>query len=182
MVYILPSPFRVGRSPGSLYSRLTAPFLTFHAKRDERNGNFPVARTAHAGAIVGHELIIHGGMGEENDRMPSSSSSSSFATNSYATYRKSTRWRSLSDVWAFDLLTLKWKERVVYPQLARSYHSLVGREDGTISAFGGFQQDNNIPGEVRPAIVDGICITFPELNYHHPLFSRPSHLFSTTSY
>ena len=38
----------------------------------------------------------------------------------------------------------------MYPQLARSYHSLVGWDDGTIAAFGGFQQNNDIPGEVRP--------------------------------
>lgn len=36
-----------------------------------------------------------------------------------------------------------------YPQLARSYHSMVGWGDGTVAAFGGFQQDSNIPGEVR---------------------------------
>lgn len=36
-----------------------------------------------------------------------------------------------------------------YPQLARSYHSLVGWPDGRIAAFGGFQQDSNIGGEVR---------------------------------
>jgi hypothetical protein len=45
----------------------------------------------------------------------------------------------------------------MYPQLARSYHSLVGREDGTIAAFGGFQQDNNIPGEVSMANIDRMC-------------------------
>jgi hypothetical protein len=116
---------------------------------------YPVARTAHAGTVVGDELIIHGGMhfgDEEDDRRPSSSSSSSsFAapSNSYATYKTTSRWHPLSDVWSFDLVTLRWKERILYPQLARSYHSVVGWGDGTIAAFGGFQQNNGIPGEVR---------------------------------
>ena len=115
---------------------------------------YPVARTAHAGTVVGDELIIHGGMhfgDEDDDRRPSSSSSSSsFATpsNSYATYKTTSRWHPLSDVWSFDLVTLRWKERILYPQLARSYHSVVGWGDGTIAAFGGFQQNNGIPGEV----------------------------------
>jgi hypothetical protein len=40
-------------------------------------------------------------------------------------------------------------ERIMYLQLARSYYSVVGWGDGTIVAFGGFQQNNYIPGEVR---------------------------------
>lgn len=118
-----------------------------------------MARTAHAGTIVGNQLIIHGGMhfgeDEEGSRQHSSSSSSSTfssPSNSYATYRTSSRWRPLSDVWVFDLVTLRWRERLQYPQLARSYHSVVGWGNGTIAAFGGFQQDNNIPGEVSPFV------------------------------
>ena len=72
---------------------------------------------------------------------------SSYSSSSYATYKTSPKWVPLSDTWEFDLTTLKWKERVQYPQLARSYHSLVGWPDGRIAAFGGFQQDNNIGGE-----------------------------------
>ncbi len=86
-----------------------------------------MARTAHAGTIIGNELIIHGGMhfGEEDDRGPLSSSSFAAPLHSYTTYETSSKWRPLSDVWAFDLVTLKWRERIMYPQLARSYHSLV---------------------------------------------------------
>ncbi|KAL3806557.1 hypothetical protein ACHAXA_009863, partial [Cyclostephanos tholiformis] len=143
---------------------LLSPYPPLLWQRDERNGNYPVARTTHAGTIVGCELIIHGGMhfGEEDDRMPSSSSSSSsFAapSTSYASYRTSLRWRSLSDVWAFDLVTLKWKERVMYPQLARSYHSLVGWDDGTIAAFGGFQQNNDIPGETVAFVFNDLILS-----------------------
>ena len=127
---------------------MLAPYPPLEWQRDERNGAFPMARTAHAGTIVGDELIIHGGMhfGEENNAHDASSFSS--PSNSYATYKTSSRWQPLSDIWVFDLVTLKWKERVQYPQLARSYHSMVGGGNGTIACFGGFQQDNNIPGEV----------------------------------
>ena len=101
---------------------------------------------------MGEKLIVHGGMrsfnGEyfedENDHKSSYSASS----NSYATYKTSPKWMALSDVWEFDLLTLQWKERIIYPQLSRSYHSLVGWGNGLVAAFGGFQQDNNLGGEV----------------------------------
>lgn len=127
---------------------MLAPYPPLEWQRDERNGAFPMARTAHAGTIVGDELIIHGGMhfGEENNAHDTSSFSS--PSNSYATYKTSSRWQPLSDIWVFNLVTLKWKERIQYPQLARSYHSMVGGGNGTIACFGGFQQDNNIPGEV----------------------------------
>ena len=131
-----------------------------------------MARTAHAGTVVGDELIIHGGLhfgDEDDDHRPSSSSSSSSSSsfaapsNSYATYKTTSRWHPLSDVWSFDLVTLRWKERILYPQLARSYHSVVGWGDGTIAAFGGFQQNNGIPGEVRRSFdVSFFCPFFLE--------------------
>jgi len=130
-------------------------------KRDERNGSYPKARTAHAATIVNNQLIIHGGMrfdsddSDENANSQTSTLSGSSPSNTYATYKTSTAstWEPMSDIWVFDLQTLKWKERIIYPQLARSYHSLVGwgnaeDNDGTVAAFGGFQQDNNLPGEV----------------------------------
>ncbi len=87
--------------------------------------------------------------GYDGDR-PSTGEQSSFSSpsNTYATYRTSSRWQALADVWVFDLRTLRWKERMQFPQLARSYHSMVGWGNGTVAAFGGFQQDSNIPGEV----------------------------------
>ena len=126
-------------------------------QRDERNGDYPVSRTAHAGTVVNNELIIHGGMsfGEE-ESTPSKFSSPS---NTYATYKTSTNWQALADVWAFDLETLRWKERIISPQLARSYHSLVGNENGTIAAFGGFQQDSNIPGETVAFVFKDLLIS-----------------------
>ena len=84
----------------------------------------------------------------DGDISSSSSSSYSSPSSSYATYTASPKWRPLADVWVFDLVKLQWKERIQYPQLARSYHSLVGCGDGTVAAFGGYQQDNNIGGEV----------------------------------
>lgn len=117
-------------------------------QRDERNGDYPKARTAHAGTVVGTELIIHGGMHFEEDEDQKTPSSFSSPSNTYASYKTASTWKALSDVWVFDLVTLKWKERLMYPQLARSYHSVVGWGNGTVVAFGGFQQDTNIPREV----------------------------------
>ena len=126
-------------------------------QRDERNGDYPVSRTAHAGTVVNNELIIHGGMsfGEEE----STPSQFTNPSNTYATYKTSTNWQALADVWAFDLETLRWKERIISPQLARSYHSLVGNDNGTIAAFGGFQQDSNIPGETVAFVFKDLLVS-----------------------
>mmetsp|Transcript_29213 Transcript_29213/g.66564 ORF Transcript_29213/g.66564 Transcript_29213/m.66564 type:complete len:859 (-) Transcript_29213:2-2578(-) len=126
-------------------------------QRDERNGDYPVSRTAHAGTVVNNELIIHGGMtfGEEE----STPSQFSNPSSTYATYKTSTNWQALADVWAFDLETLRWKERIISPQLARSYHSIVGNDNGTIAAFGGFQQDSNIPGETVAFVFKDLLVS-----------------------
>jgi hypothetical protein len=80
---------------------------------------------------------------QPSEDAPPSSSSFSSPSASYATYKTTSKWKPLTDVWVFNLKTLKWKERIQYPQLARSYHTLVGRDNGEIAAFGGFQQDSS---------------------------------------
>ena len=99
---------------------------------------------------------MHFDSSEDQDSSTSSRGSSPFSSPSgtYATYKTSSRWQPLSDVWEFNLHTLRWKHRWQSTVLARSYHSMVGYDgeegrkepDGTVVAFGGFQQDNNIPG------------------------------------
>jgi len=144
--------------------RMLSPFPPLSWQRDERNGGFPKARTAHAATIVNHQLILHGGMhfggldGYDDNLLDNKPSSFSSPSNTYATYKTSSHLQPLSDVWVFDLRTLKWKERMQYPQLARSYHSMVGWGNGTVAAFGGFQQDTNIPGEVRVLCSHHVCI------------------------
>mmetsp|Transcript_10932 Transcript_10932/g.21292 ORF Transcript_10932/g.21292 Transcript_10932/m.21292 type:complete len:994 (+) Transcript_10932:256-3237(+) len=145
---------------------LLAPYPPLVWQRDERNGGYPIARTAHAGTIVGDELIIHGGMCSMNDRrsygdLTSPSSSYSTPSSSYATYTATPKWQALSDVWVFDLVKLRWKERYIYPQLARSYHSLVGWGNGAVAAFGGYQQDDNIGGETIAFVFKDLIISRP---------------------
>ncbi|KAL7538423.1 hypothetical protein ACHAXR_008544 [Thalassiosira sp. AJA248-18] len=144
---------------------LLSPYPPLPWQRDERNGDYPKARTAHAATIVDNELIIHGGMhfGEEQDQNNPESFSS--PSNTYATYRTASSWKALSDVWVFDLVTLKWKERIMYPQLARSYHSMVGRNNGTVGIFGGFQQDNNLPGETIAFVFKDLLVSRPNETY-----------------
>ena len=72
---------------------------------------YPRPRTAHAAAVVGNDLVIHGGMGWNEH------------TNDWD---GSTDWETLSDMWILDLNTRQWKRRYLFPQLVRSYHSLVG--------------------------------------------------------
>lgn len=150
-----------------------SPYPPLPWQRDNRNGLYPVARTAHAGTIVGHELILHGGMhfgvinGEKNDDRGDSTSTTSGlpSSDTYLSYKTKSRWQSLSDVWVFDLVTLTWKERVLYPQLTRSYHSLVGSDNGTIAIYGGFQQDQDIPGETIAFVFNDLLVSRPNETY-----------------
>lgn len=96
-------------------------------------------------------------MGSYADERNADLNIANYATSSYATY-KTPKWIPLADTWEFDLTTLKWKERVQYPQLARSYHSLVGWPDGRIAAFGGFEQDNNIGGETVAFVFKDVIV------------------------
>uniref|UniRef100_A0A6U3VVT3 RING-type domain-containing protein n=1 Tax=Skeletonema marinoi TaxID=267567 RepID=A0A6U3VVT3_9STRA len=123
---------------------LLAPYPPLQWQHDERNQLYPMARTAHAATVVGDELIIHGGMHPSEDILDEMSSSVfSSPSDSYAAYKTHAKWKPLTDVWVFNLKTLKWKERIQFPQMARSYHTLVGSDDGQIAAFGGFQQDTS---------------------------------------
>jgi hypothetical protein len=156
-----------GKSSLKMMLRFRALYLMYGIalQRDYTTTNtFPAARTSFAGTVVGDELIIHGGMGSYGDQERSSETdnvdqrTSSYSSSSYATYKTSPKWVPLADTWVFDLKTLKWKERVQYPQLARSYHSLVGWPDGRIAVFGGFQQDNNIGGETVAFVFKDVIV------------------------
>ena len=145
---------------------LLAPYPPLQWQHDERNELYPVARTAHAATVVGDELIIHGGMHPSEDIIDEMSSGFSSPSDSYATYKTHSKWKPLSDVWVFNLKTLKWKERIQFPQMARSYHTLVGSEDGQIAAFGGFQQDTSQYSS------ETVVFVFKDL-----LISRPNDLY-----
>ncbi len=130
--------------------------------------------------------------GDLTSTSSSSSSSYSSPSSSYVTYTATPKWQALSDVWVFDLVNLRWKERYMFPQLARSYHSLVGWGNGAVAAFGGYQQDDNIGGEVGmprrtlhsrndPSLTFFACFrTIYSLIFSLPS-SRLSHLYSKTS-
>lgn len=146
---------------------ILAPYPPLQWQRDERNELYPMARTAHAATVVGDELIIHGGMHPSEDILEQMSSSSfSSPSDSYATYKTHSKWKPLSDVWVFNLKTLKWKERIQFPQMARSYHTLVGWGNGEIAAFGGFQQDTSQYSS------ETVVFVFKDL-----LVSRPNELY-----
>ncbi len=145
---------------------LLAPYPPLQWQHDERNELYPVARTAHAATVVGDELIIHGGMHPSEDILDEMSSAFSSPSDSYATYKTHSKWKPLSDVWVFNLKTLKWKERIQFPQMARSYHTIVGNDDGQIAAFGGFQQDTS------QYSTETVVFVFKDL-----LISRPNEMY-----
>ena len=156
-------------TPGAVAERSTIEF-GIGIGGDGGGGGYPRARTAHAAAVAGDELIVFGGMaaagagieggyGEGHARgggpgggePPGNGVSGRTEGEDWTSQRSwdgGTQWDALSDVWAFNLKTLTWRERRTDPRLARSYHSLVGREDGTVAAFGGFRTAKTVGGEV----------------------------------
>lgn len=89
---------------------------------------YPGARTSHGGVVVGDELIVTGGLREEEMYV----------------WDGTTVWQQLDDVWVFNLRKRVWKERIMLSPIGRSYQSLVGFETNdksgsVIVAFGGFK-------------------------------------------
>ena len=166
---------------------MLAPYPPLQWQHDERTNLYPMARTAHAATVVGDELIIHGGMHPSDDLLDEMSSSSfSSPSESYATYKSHAKWKPLSDVWVFNLKTLKWKERIQFPQMARSYHTLVGSDNGEIAAFGGFQQDTSqYSSETVVFVFKDLLISRPNETYWlklMPSAEQVSHSLVTQSY
>jgi hypothetical protein len=135
--------------------------------------SYPRPRTAHAGTVVGSQLVVHGGMG---------------FSEHLNEWDGSTEWETLDDMWILDLNTRRWTRRWLSPPLVRSYHSLVGwradetsagcgveggfdnctsREGPVVAAFGGYTTGVDlISGEVSndtPRICDRFRrqITYP---------------------
>ena len=72
----------------------------------------PIARTAHAGTILGDTLVIYGGM-------------TTVPIKEFGERNIVEKWKILDDVWSFDLNNLSWRPWNISPPLGRSYHSLV---------------------------------------------------------
>lgn len=123
-----------------------APYPPESWQTDPITGLYPEARTAHGATVVGNKLIIHGGMKINTDAI---------------SYNGETNWDPLSDCWEFDLVERVWRQRIIEPKLARSYHSLVGWGDGSIAAFGGYRSADTIAG-------DAIAFVFSDVLVNHP--------------
>uniref|UniRef100_A0A7S2UIF9 RING-type domain-containing protein n=1 Tax=Attheya septentrionalis TaxID=420275 RepID=A0A7S2UIF9_9STRA len=104
---------------------------------------YPQPRTAHAATIVDNDLIIYGGMGKSLTEI--------------------NEWVPLDDMWVFDLKKKKWRQRMMYPSLARAYHSLVGWKgvDGTaVASFGGYTTvANPVSDESVAFVFDDILVS-----------------------
>lgn len=88
----------------------------------------PGSRTSHGSVVVGDELLITGGLREEEMYV----------------WDGTTVWQQLDDVWVFNLKTGLWKERMMLSPIGRSYQSTVGfqtdeKSGSVIVSFGGFK-------------------------------------------
>uniref|UniRef100_A0A7R9VFX4 Uncharacterized protein n=1 Tax=Pseudictyota dubia TaxID=2749911 RepID=A0A7R9VFX4_9STRA len=158
---------------------LMAPYPPHPWQRDE-DGRYPRARTAHGATVVGDKLVIYGGMASSyEDDDPASfdgGGASSRPSNAFGAHSSSggaggaggswedasSEWDALTDVWTFDLVTRKWEERgPIEPQLARSYHSLVGWGDGSVAAFGGFRTARTVAGDPIAFVFSDVILSRP---------------------
>ena len=88
---------------------------------------YPTARTSHAVDVTGDALVVYGGMKKVEENM----------------WDGSTIWSDLSDILIFNLTTQEWHQRIMYPTLARAYHTIVAWNDPNVTgpifcAFGGY--------------------------------------------
>lgn len=127
-----------------------APYPPESWQTDPETGLYPVARTAHGATVVGDKLIIHGGMKINTDAI---------------SYNGETKWDPLSDCWEFDLVERVWRQRVIEPKLARSYHSLVGWGDGSIAVFGGYRSADTIAGDAIAFVFSDVLVNHPNENW-----------------
>ena len=93
----------------------------------EKLPTHPTARTSHAVDVTGDALVVYGGMKKVEENM----------------WDGSTIWSDLSDVLIFNLTTQEWHQRIMYPTLARAYHTIVAWNDPNVTgpifcAFGGY--------------------------------------------
>lgn len=111
----------------------------------------PGARTSHGGVVVGDELIITGGLREEEMYV----------------WDGTTIWQQLDDVWVFNLKSGIWKERIMLSPIGRSYQSVVGFETNdkagsVIVAFGGFKSMMDpVDNQMISYVYDDTLISFP---------------------
>lgn len=127
-----------------------APYPPESWQTDPNTGLYPEARTAHGATVVGGKLIIHGGMKINTDAI---------------SYNGETNWDPLSDCWEFDLVERVWRQRLIEPKLARSYHSLVGWGDGSIAAFGGYRSADTIAGDAIAFVFSDVLVNHPDENW-----------------
>ena len=106
--------------------------------------DYPVARTAHAATIIGDELIIHGGMTKKTTT---------------PNEQQQEEWYVLYDVWIFNLQTRKWRQKHTFPNIARSYHTMVSSSNKFV-IFGGFRTSLLSLQNYEPSIAYVFADTF----------------------
>jgi len=91
--------------------------------------SLPSARTAHAAAISSDKFYIYGGM-----TLDTISFSESSAWGQ--TPQQEQLWEMLDDVWEFDLVEKQWSPRNLEPSIARSYHSMIAKNQTLVACAG----------------------------------------------
>lgn len=171
------------------YDLRTNELELLHGGRSNGDNAAPVARTAHAAAVVRGELVVYGGMadasGLSTDNYRADASSPAAATTN--------RWAMLNDVWSLSPRTRRWRRWDMRPALGRSYHTLVGwdgrderrrrrqrrrtsdgggsahldeyeregRDRGSIVAYGGFRTSQTVAGEQIAFVFSDTLVAHP---------------------
>jgi len=135
--------------------------------------SLPSARTAHAAAISSDKFYIYGGM-----TLDTISFSESSAWGQ--TPQQEQLWEMLDDVWEFDLVEKQWTPRNLEPSIARSYHSMIAKNQ-TLVACAGYKTADAIGGEILKYSFADVFISFPNDNYWYSAMSPASSSSSSPS-
>ncbi len=127
---------------------------------------YPDSRTAHAVTISSNKLYVHGGM--------TLITLAEVTTTWAAQPQTLQQWEMLDDVWVFDLHTKSWSYRDLQPRIARSYHSIISKNE-TIVSCGGYRMEESIAGELLKFSFADVLVSFPNNPYWYQAVDPSSH-------
>lgn len=126
---------------------------------------YPISRTAHAVTISSNKLYVHGGM---------TLITLAEVTTTWAAQPQTLQeWEMLDDVWIFDLQAKSWSYRDLQPKIARSYHSIISKNE-TIVSCGGYRMEESIAGDLLKFSFADVLLSFPNNPYWYTAMAPQS--------
>jgi len=134
---------------------------------------YPTSRTAHAVTISSNKLYVHGGM--------TLITLAEVTTTWAAQPQTLQQWEMLDDLWIFDLESKSWSYRDLEPRIARSYHTIISKNE-TIVSCGGYRMEESLAGELLKFSFADVLLSFPNNPYWYTAVAPPSSTANENNY